>query len=275
MMKLAVIGKDVSQSQSPQMHRFIFNALGETCSYDAVSIPPERFGEKIGDVLAAYDAINVTIPFKEEMIPYLRELRGDAPVFGAVNTVLCRESVGYNTDGFGFLLMLANAGVSVGGKKVLVLGAGGAGRSCIKKLLDAGAETYAYERDRERLAAVHAEFPAFTPLERVPFAPFDVVVNCTGIGMHKTVGRTPSVAWENGEISPVDERLLRACGTAVDLIYVPSQSEFLRIADSLGKKTVNGASMLFYQAYMADCIYLGREPSDGEAKRLWKKYREA
>ena len=64
------------------------------------------------------------------------------------------------------------------------------------------------------------------------------------------------------------------CGTAVDLIYVPAQSEFLRIAAQEGKKTVNGASMLFYQAYMADCIYLGCTPEAEQAKALWEAYRE-
>ncbi len=274
MLKLAVIGKDVSQSQSPQMHTFILHALGEDCTYDAVSIPPEEFTSRAEGLFETYDAFNVTIPFKTDIMPYLKELKGDAETFGAVNVVLSKSRVGYNTDGMGFLLMLENAGVDVKGKDVLVLGAGGAGRSCIKKLAEAGANVFAYERDRERLATVSREFGCFTPLDEVELRPYDVVFNCTGIGMHKTVGMTPSVRTKEGE-KPVGEDLLSLAGIAVDLIYVPKESEFLRIARTLGKKTVEGGPMLFYQAYYGDCIYVGKEPVAEEAKRLYEAYKEA
>ncbi len=274
MLKLAVIGKDVSQSQSPSMHTFILNRMGVACTYDAVSIPPAEFQSRAEGLFGAYDAFCVTIPFKADIVPYLRELRGDAPAFGVVNVVLTGERAGYNTDGYGFLLMLENAGLSVKRKTALVLGAGGAGRSCIKKLLDAGAEVYAFERDGARLNAVYKEFGGFTPLAEVPVQPFDLVINCTGIGMHDTVGKTPTVTFAGGESKPVGEELLALCGAAVDLIYVPKESEFLRIARSLGKKTVDGEAMLFYQAYYGDCILLGREPKAEEAKIFWRSYSE-
>ncbi len=273
MLKLAVIGKDVSQSQSPSMHTFILEKMGETCSYEKISVAPNEFAEQAEKLFSVYDAFNVTIPFKTEIIPYLNEARGDAAVFGAVNTVLTRERAGFNTDGYGFLLMLNNAGLSVKGKTVLVLGAGGVGRSCIKKLTEEGAEVYAYERSQTRLNEVFQEFGGFTPFNVLPVRPFDVILNCTGIGMHDTVGQTPSVRTENGE-RPVGEQLLSLCGAAVDLIYVPAETEFLRIAKACGKKTLNGAAMLFYQAYMADCIYLNKTPCAEEAKAFWEQYRE-
>lgn len=274
MLKLAVIGKDVSQSRSPDMHKFLLSRLGAPCSYEAVSIPPERFNDRARELFSTYDAFNVTIPFKGEIIPYLKELRGDASVFGAVNTVLAKERAGYNTDGFGFLLMLENADVEVKGKSVLVLGAGGAGRSCIKKLTEAGAVVSVYERFEERLFEVYREFGSFTPLTEVPLVHYDIVINCTGIGMHDTVGKTPSVTYAGGTVSPVGKELLSLCDTAVDLIYVPKCSAFLEIAKKLGKKTVNGESMLFYQAYMADCIILGKQPSAAQAKVFYTAYTE-
>ena len=194
----------------------------------------------------------------------MKELRGDARVFGAVNTVLVKERAGYNTDGYGFLLMLENAGVEIEGKRVLVLGVGGAGRSCVKKLLDAGAVVSVYERFEERLQAVYREFGSFTPLKEIPIVPYDIVINCTGIGMHDTVG-----------VSPVGRELLSLCDTAVDLIYVPARSKFLEIAQQEGKRTVNGDSMLFYQAYMADCIILGKTPDAAQAKAFYQSFREA
>lgn len=272
MLKIAVVGKDVSQSQSPAMHTFILNKMGVACDYSAISIPPAEFSSRAKALLSEYDALNVTIPFKADVIPFLDKIVGDAQTFGAVNTILTDTLTGYNTDGLGFMLMLENAGVKVEGKSVLVLGVGGAGRSCIKKLMEHGAQVYAYERDGERLAAAYRDFGGFTPLSQVPMRAFDIVMNCTGIGMHDTVGKTPSITLEDGTQQPVGKKLLSLCTTAVDLIYVPAQSEFLRIAEELGKKTVNGASMLFYQAYYGDCIYSGRTPSAEEAKQFYVEY---
>ncbi|MDE5897117.1 MAG: hypothetical protein K2H43_04825, partial [Clostridia bacterium] len=131
-----------------------------------------------------------------------------------------------------------------------------------------------FERDAARSSAVCEEIGGFTPLPEGTVQPVDVMINFTGIGMHDTVGQTPSVTFAGGEVKAVGEELLSLCGTAVDLIYVPKQSEFLRVAHALGKKTVNGEAMLFYQAYYGDCILLNREPSAGEAKELWRKYTE-
>lgn len=271
-MKLAVVGKDVSKSDSPAIHEFILRRrFSVVCSYEKVSIPPERFHERAEELFSRFDGFNVTIPFKGEILPYLKALKGDAAEFGAVNTVLAKPRLGYNTDGYGFLLMLRNEGIEVKDRSILVLGAGGAGRSCVKKLIGAGAEVFVCERDSGRLAAVHREFGGFTPLERVPERHFDVIVNCTGIGMHTTEGMLPSLLYENGETDTV-ERLLKLCEQAADLIYTPARSQFLRVAEGYGKRTVNGASMLFYQAYMADCVYLSASPDAEEAGRLWKEY---
>ncbi len=272
-MKLAVIGKDVSKSDSRAIHNFILARFGRACTYDKVSILPEQFEERAEELFREYDGFNVTIPFKERIIPYLSGLEGDARAFGAVNTVLSGTKRGYNTDGYGFLLMLGNAGVEVRNASYLVLGAGGAGRSCIKKLCEGGAHVSVYERDPARLKAVFDEFGGFTALSEVPERDFDVILNCTGVGMHATEGQTPEISFA-GNRAPVGEKLLSRCGTAVDLIYVPKESKFLEIARLLGKRTLNGAAMLFYQAYMADCIYLDRDADSEEAKMLWKAYSE-
>ncbi len=272
MLKLAVVGKDVSASQSPQIHAFVLGKWGVGCSYEKVSVPYGAFCAE--DLFSRFDAFNVTIPFKTKILPFLRALEGDARVFGAVNTVVSATRTGYNTDGRGFLLMLGNAGVDVKGVRTLVLGAGGAGRSCIRMLADAGAEVFVYERDPERLRAVHREFGDFTPLAEIPRTAFGLVVNCTGIGMHDTVGQTPEVRVAGGGTERVGTELLSRADVAVDLIYEPARSRFLGIAEELGKRTVNGSAMLFYQAYLADCIYLGRTPDPAEAKRFWEEYKE-
>jgi shikimate dehydrogenase len=261
MLKLAVIGKDVSQSSSPKMHTFIANNMGNKISYEAVSIAEENFEDSIDGILKNYDGFNVTIPYKLSVMPHLKSINGDAQVFGAVNTVLSKDKGGYNTDGLGFMLMLTNNSVNVNGKKVLVLGAGGAGRSVAKKLLDAGADVYIYDKFINSVNDVVAKFNGIKGVDKVQDDGYYLMVNATGVGMHKSVG-----------ISPVGEDVLKGVTVAVDLIYVPEKSQFLTIAESLDKKIINGMAMLFYQAYYAECIYFGVQPDSNQAKLLFEKY---
>lgn len=259
-LNLAVIGKDVSKSSSPAMHNFIAANMGNKILYDNISIPlaqnfePEYLFEK-------YDGLNVTIPYKLTIIPYLEKLCGDAEIFGAVNTVTTADRTGYNTDGLGFMLMLKNNGIDVSGKKVLLLGAGGAGRSVAKKLFDAGAEVYVYDRLFENSLKVANEF-SVSALKELENKPYYLIINATGIGMHATEG-----------ISPVGKDLLKLCTVAVDLIYTPAKSAFLSLAEGLGKRIVNGEAMLFYQAYFAQCIFFGVQPDENQAKQLFDKFR--
>ena len=115
----------------------------------------------------------------------------------------------------------------------------------------------------ENLDNVYRDFGCFTPLKALEPADYDIIINATGVGMHKTEG-----------VSPVGEDILSRTRYAIDLIYYPRKSEFLRIAESLGKPVLNGEGMLFYQAYYGDCIVLGRQPKAEEAARLFAAYRE-
>ena len=260
-MKLAVIGRDVSKSDSPKMHTFIARNMGNNITYDAISIPEDSFEKWIDGVISRYDGFNVTIPYKLAVMPRLKSIEGDAAVFGAVNTVRCSDLSGHNTDGLGFMLMLRNNGVDVQGKSVLLLGAGGAGRAVAQKLVQGGATVYVYDRNSASAQSLRADCPAVSVLEKVEPADYYMAINATGVGMHKTEG-----------MSPVGEDVLSRVTVAVDLIYVPAKSAFLSIAEGLGKKIINGQAMLFYQAYYAECIYFNAEPNDGQAKELFEKY---
>ncbi|MDE7082236.1 MAG: shikimate dehydrogenase [Clostridia bacterium] len=261
--KLAVIGKDVSKSTSPQIHNFISSRLNLAVEYNKISVAETEFEGRIDALLAAYDGVNVTIPYKLAVIPHLKKVEGDAKIFGSVNTVNCGTLTGDNTDGLGFMLMLKNSGVTVSGKTALVLGAGGAGRSVAKKLADAGASVFVYDRNTENSASVEKEFQGVHALKEIAEKSYNLIVNATGVGMHKTEG-----------VSPVSEKLLSLCEVAVDLIYVPEKSEFLRLAEKYGKKIVNGKAMLFYQAYYADCIFFGLQPDEEQAKKLFTEFCE-
>ena len=263
MIKLALIGKNVSLSTSPNIHGFIARELNREITYDKLSIPEEQFANRIENILKTYDGLNVTIPYKLAIIPYLNCVNGDAESFGAVNTVVTSNLSGYNTDGLGFMQMLEDNEVEVKGKTALVLGAGGAGRSVVKKLLDAGAEVEIYNRTFEKAKKVAEEFKGCIAVDKVTIKPRYLIINATGIGMHDTVG-----------IAPVSAEVINNCETAVDLIYAPKKSEFLKIAEGAGKKIINGAAMLFYQAYYADCLFFGITPNSADAAKLFKKYEE-
>ena len=261
--KLAVIGKDVSKSTSPQIHKFIASRLNLAVEYDKISIPEDEFEGRIDALLAAYDGVNVTIPYKLPVISHLKNIEGDAKVFGAVNTVNCATLTGDNTDGLGFMLMLKLGGVEVCGEEVLLLGAGGAGRSVAKKLSDAGAHVFVYDKNADNALSLENEFKGVLALKDISDKPYYLIVNATGVGMHKTEG-----------ISPVSEKLLSLCKVAVDLIYVPEKSEFLRLAELHNKKIINGKAMLFYQAYYADCIFFGLTHDEAQAKKLFTEFSE-
>lgn len=273
MVNLALIGKDVSKSLSPRMHTFLLREMGESCRYELLSLSPDSFERKAESLFETYDAFNVTIPYKRAILPFLKDLSEESRKFGSVNTVLSAPRAGYNTDIGGFSLLLETEGISVAGKQVLVLGAGGAGRSCIGRLVSGGAQVSVYEEVETRLEEVFQEIGGFRPLSVIELEPYDLIVNCTGVGMHETVGQLPAVKTSEGK-RPFPEELFRRCETAIDLIYEPKRSAFLTAAARQGKRIVNGEGMLFYQAYLADCIILNRPPCAEEAKRLWEKYTE-
>jgi shikimate dehydrogenase len=265
--KLGVIGRDVSKSQSPKIHGFIARALHKELSYDLVSIPPEEFENRIDDVLLKYDGLNVTIPYKLAVIPYLEKIADAAEKVGAVNTIVC-GTYGYSTDGEGFMLMLKTEHIDVQGKSVLMLGAGGAARAVVYELLKAGAFVAIYSRTFAKVTALcesigEVNGQCAQALQTVENNPeFDIVINATGVGMHESVG-----------VSPCSQKLLKGCDTAIDLIYQPAKSEFLAIAERNGKKILNGLGMLFYQAYLAQCYYWNITHIDTEqAKELFLAY---
>ena len=258
--RLGLIGKDVSKSLSESMHTFILKEWGYACEYERFSVGKEDFDCAMRRLLGDFDGFNVTIPYKRDVMAYLDDVTGDALDYGAVNTVVPRLGKGFNTDGAGFMLMLRVVGIEVKGKRILVLGGGGSGRSTAAALKLAGARVSVYQRTKEKLLELCQELGV--EAESNPYAGgYDILVNCTGVGMHDTEGRSPvgSVAFDGAS-------------AAIDLIYTPKESEFLRLAREAGLQTLNGESMLFYQAYFADCIYLGKEPCDEEAKALYEKY---
>jgi shikimate dehydrogenase len=117
-----------------------------------------------------------------------------------------------------------------------------------------------YQRNREHLLENCDRLGIF-PADDPESGEYDILVNCTGVGMHDSEGK-----------SPVREKAFENACLAIDLIYKPKKSEFLRVAESEGVAILNGEGMLFYQAYYSDCIYLGLEPDEEQARKYYEKY---
>ncbi|MBO4940002.1 MAG: shikimate dehydrogenase [Clostridia bacterium] len=259
-LRLGLIGKDVSKSVSGKNHAFILKQMGYEVEYESISTSMDGFDSAIRHLLGDFDGFNITIPYKRDVFAYLDGIEGDALLCGAVNTVINKTRIGYNTDVAGFLLMLRLSGMEVKNKKILVLGAGGAGRSTAVALKGAGADVYIYQRNQEKLQEVCNEL-SLQAASDPESGGYDILINCTGVGMHDSEGK-----------SPVTKAAFRGAEGAIDLIYRPAESEFLRLAKEEGLPTLNGAPMLFYQAYYADCLYLEREADDKEAERFYQNY---
>ncbi len=268
---LALVGENVSSSPSPRIHQFIMQSLGASCSYETLSLPAAEF-PRVEELFSSCDGFNVTMPYKRSILPFLKRLDKTASALSSVNTVKCCGRVGFNTDQGGFTWLLQSEHIVPSlAMRVLILGAGGAGRSVIHAL-SPHARVFVYEKEPLRLQAAFSDLGGFTPLQVLSRESFDFIVNCTGVGMHESQDLPRVRTSENAEETPFDETFFSGCDTAIDLIYDPASSAFLNAAKAVGARGVNGMKMLFFQAYLADCIFWGREGSFAEANEIQRQF---
>ena len=232
-----LVGSPVSHSVSPAMHNAAFAATG----LDAVYLP--FLASDAYDFMSFAQAFgvkgaSVTIPFKVTMMDCVASLDRDVERIGALNTIRFSDRAweGRNTDAAGFLRPLDDRGVSLAGSRVAILGAGGSARAVAVALSARGAAVTVHARDRERAERVAAI--AAGAVGEWPPAPgsWDVLVNCTPIGMHPHVAQTPLPA----------DRLQG--GLVYDLVYNPDVTRLLREASAAGCQTIGGLDMLIAQA---------------------------
>ena len=267
--KLCVIGDPVLHSLSPALHNTMLQALGLNYIYLCQPVPRGSCRQWLDCArFAGYAGFNATMPHKEELVGLMDELDEDARLFGAVNTVCLRDGKawGYNTDGAGFLRTLDDEGISPAGKRVLVLGAGGAAKAVCLKLAQAGADVVVCNRTVSKAAELCALAP-----EHLRPAGFDIdtlrreaagcrlLVNCTSLGMEGTKGQF-------ADFSFLDE--LPRGAAVVDLIYAPAETELLRRAREKGHRTANGIGLLVNQAVLALEHFTGAEVDAAEMKKL-------
>ncbi|RIH79172.1 Shikimate dehydrogenase (NADP(+)) [Calidithermus terrae] len=254
-MRLGLIGYPLSHTLSPAMHAAALEALGLAGSYAALETPPEALAERMDEVRRAYRGVNVTVPHKEAVMPYLDRLSPEAEAIGAVNTVVNREGrlEGHNTDAPGFLRGLEEAGIEYRGAKALILGAGGAARAIAWALKQAGAQVRIGNRTLERAAQLQREFGLgeVTDNELVLAGmarSSDLIVNTTTVGL-----KDPAA-------TPLRAEWLPAGGTVVDIVYNPLETRLLREARAAGLRTLGGLPMLVWQGALAFELWTGQRP---------------
>jgi shikimate dehydrogenase len=233
-----ILGRPVSHSLSPAMHNAAFRHLGINAAY--VPFPVTDLFQAVAGLRGlGIGGASVTIPFKEEIIPLLDELDPQAAEIGAVNTVVNRDGrlVGYNTDWLGALISLLARGF-LGGRRVLILGAGGASRAIAYGLLQQGAIVTLTDIDPDRAAALARDLgTAALPPEALADCPADILINATPVGM------TPEV-----DGIPINPDLLDRFAIVMDIVYQPLKTRLLREAQARGAATIDGLKMLINQA---------------------------
>ena len=253
-----VIGWPLEETLSPAIHNAAFRALHIDCAYYMWQVPPERLVDAVGG-LRALSAVgaNVTIPHKETVIEHLDDVSGDASEVGAVNTIqrVGERLIGHNTDVDGFREFVAgDAGIDLAGKKVVVLGAGGAARAVVRASGDLkAAQITVVARDAERaerLVSLASDVAA-EGWDRASAAATDgdVIVNATPVGA-KGDDPLPDHRWRPEQV-------------ALDLLYLPPITPFMERARAAGAESWGGLGMLVRQAAASFRIWTGQDPPLG------------
>jgi len=258
-----VIGDPIEHTMSPAMHNAVFRQLGLNYVYVAFRVTAGELKKAI-DGMRALDirGLNVTIPHKVAVMPFLDHIDLLAEKIGAVNTIINDRGklTGYNTDATGFLQALAERSVEPRGKKVLLLGAGGAARAIGFALADAGAYPVILNRKEElswaeelgqRIGKAYnipvgvGELKEDNLKDALPDS--NILVNATSVGM------TP-----NANQSPVPADLLCSNLVVFDAVYNPFETRLLREAKAAGAQTIDGLEMLVWQGALAFQIWTGQ-----------------
>jgi len=252
-----IIGYPVKHSLSPIMHNAVFGELGIDATYRLFPLHEEElkpFFEELRQKTSPIFGLNVTVPYKETVIPYLDSLAPLAQRIGAVNTIIVtkdRKLVGYNTDTPGFLAHLAELKFDARDKRVTILGSGGSARAILAALClipERPRSIRIYNRTPSRLDTLLEDMGARVDTSIVESV---MSVDDLNIELADILINTTSLGLKEEDPCLVDEDLLHSNILVYDLIYNPKETILLRMAKEKGAKTANGLGMLFYQGVLA------------------------
>ncbi|MCL2811889.1 MAG: shikimate dehydrogenase [Clostridia bacterium] len=259
--KFALLGASLPYTWSPQIHNTLLAARGVNAVYITLTVDAYSLASAVDVLRQSFAGFNVTIPYKEAIIPLLDELDDTASACGAVNTVTVSESgalTGYNTDGIGLIRALEEALVSLDDASTVIVGGGGTARIAAYELLRREGNVTVAVRDPKRAEGLVADLAALQPdgsariqlisLEELEGGgeEYDLLINATPLGTFPDV-----------DGCPVSQAVVARCQAVFDAVYNPPETRLLAMARAQRVKCVGGFGMLFYQAAEAQKRWLG------------------
>jgi shikimate dehydrogenase len=245
MKQFAVIGNPIAHSLSPILHQEVYRQLALDASFEKIHLMPNALHSfiKVNEL----DGFNVTIPYKQSVIPFLNELDESAQTIGAVNCV--HDGKGYNTDWIGFLNALKLNNIELKEKCCTIIGAGGAARAIAFGLIKAGVKSISIKNRTQTKADqlldwINSIFPHNNSSESS-----DLIVNCTPLGMWPDTESMPDLEIKKGQI-------------LADTIYNPLETKWLKTGKKRGAKTISGLDMFIGQGLASADIWFGEKISE-------------
>jgi len=249
-----LFGYPVEHTLSPAMHNAAFTELGLDYCYVPFLVHPDYLEYAVKAIKSLnLIGVNVTVPHKEKVMPFLDEINEEASFIGAVNTIVNSggKLTGYNTDGRGFMQSLLEGGISIEGKDILIIGAGGASKAISYYLSQKAKTLYLYDIDKykaEKLVQdLNKIFNNVYIIENISSIDrFHIIINATPLGLKKE------------DPLPFDTTLLRTEQTVCDVIY--KKTRLLEEASKKGCVTIDGLGMLLWQGVFAFDLWTGKKP---------------
>jgi shikimate dehydrogenase len=253
MKKFLVIGNPIEHSLSPTLHNYWIKSNGINAIYEKQKLDDSELRLIIEQLKKRkIDGVNITVPYKKTIIPFLDELSIEAEVTQSVNTLYLKSNkvVGHNTDIIGFETSIQKSNYDVFNKEVLILGAGGVVPSIIFALNKMKVSKIKISnRTKEKAENLKKHYKNIELMEWGEVPNVDMIINATSIGLKKK------------DVMKLDFSLMSGNKFFYDVIYNPKETNFLKIGKELGNKTLNGKLMFIYQALYAFKVWHGIEPS--------------
>ncbi len=251
MKKYFVIGNPINHSLSPKLHNYWLKENNIDAIYDKKKIEEKNLQTIISEVKEKkINGINVTVPFKKAVIPYLDKLSPEAEQTQSVNTIISSNNnlIGHNTDIVGFDKAIKSLNFDMQGKKIFILGAGGVVPSIIFALNKMNvSKIIISNRTKEKAEDLKSQFYNLEVLDWGDINNFDVIINATSLGLNKESINLDFSKFTNNKLF-------------YDVIYNPEETNFLKEGKKLGNITENGKLMFIYQAFEAFKLWHGIEP---------------
>ena len=272
---ICLLGHPIKHSFSPEIHNYLFEKHNQNNVYVCFDIQEKDLNKAVEGIKAmGILGSNVTIPYKVDILKYLDNIDNNAKLIGAVNTIKNEDGIltGYNTDGVGFVKSITDKGHTLEGKKVMIIGAGGACRSIVVELASSNVlsieiRNRSLDKAKEIVDIVKSSFNieimcSTKAIDESDFENVDILINTTPIGMES-------------DLCPIDENIKLSKPILIcDIVYKPYNTSFIKWAKSNGLDVVYGIDMLINQGIHAFYIWTGIQPTIEDVEHIKKIYQK-